>query len=110
MAGVPHGDGRDAMLECPPRRQIGRQRADDLPQRPPAVERERRALVAHDLGPRRRHDRAPAPAIRVLPQAAQAVAGVAADLGAHEQFREPRGVVRVRAHALRDVAGEALRA
>ena len=109
MPGVAHRDGGDPVLERPLGREVGRERADDLPERPPAVERERRALVAHDLGPCRGHDRAVAPAVRVLPQAPQPVARMAADLGAHEQLRDALGVLGARAHALDDVAGEAQR-
>ena len=61
MRRAPHRDGRDAVRERPLGREVGRQRADDLPERALAVERERRALVAHDLGAGRRHDRALSP-------------------------------------------------
>src|SRR6478736_3646186 len=104
-----HCEGGDTVLECPPGREVGRERADDLTERAPAVQRERRALVAHDFGLRRRHDRAVAPGGDVLAEPSQPVAGMAAELRTHEQLREARCILVARSDPLRDVAGEALR-
>ena len=73
VAGVPHRDGGHAVLERTLGGEVGRERADDLPERVAAVDRERRAFVAHHLGLCRRHDRALPPALGVLHEAPETV-------------------------------------
>jgi hypothetical protein len=99
MSGATHRDGRDAVGACALGGEVGGPRADDLTERSVTVDRQRRAIVAHHLGPGRGHDRAASPPGRVLHDPAQAVRRVSPDLGAHEQLGDPVRVGRPRAHA-----------